>query len=193
MDWVVIHAFVISFWACIFWGTIRIADKHNATNTFGKAVGLAMLADFAHFGGIPSMVYLGAWLLLLMRLTMHYYNLNLLGAIVVTASTVLSPYFIGPELVKFVGDSELRAYLVLYGLPLVAFGIWIGLWIRGMGRSPAGDVGDGVLPRARLQRWIRRKRVAKPVEVAPIVAPSPIVAPKLADPPRADGQPTFLS
>jgi hypothetical protein len=181
MLWLVVHAFVVALWAVIFWGTIRLLDRHNAKNSFGIAVGLGALYAFAHMAMIPDILYLVAWLVLLLRIVTWHHNMNLLGAIVVTASTIFTPYFIMPPIVNWVGGSEVRALIVLYGVPIGVFGTWAVAWIRG--RNP-GPKRERALPKARVERGGRKKPVEPIVAVAPPKSPDPST-------PRGDG-PTLL-
>lgn len=183
----------------MFWGSVQLVDRGNVKNTFGLAVGLAVVYDVAHLVAIPDVFYLGAWLVFLLRLVTWHYVVSLFGAVIVTAATILAPYFLVPLLVSFVGDSELRAYLVLYGLPIGVFGTWLVTAVRRRRRaSEPVQGGDAAFPTARVQRG-GRARVAKPpaVVAAPDAAPvaAPIAAPKAPEPvtPRSDGGPTFLT
>jgi hypothetical protein len=199
MDLLAMHGFGIAFWALVFWGSLRIIDRGNVKNTFTLAVCLGLLDDFTNFFGIPDVLYVGAWLVFLVRLVTWHYDVGLLRAILVTATTVLAPYFLMPQLVKFVGDSEARAYVVLYGLPIGVFGTWIVTALRKRGRTDEPVHGDdSAVPPARIARWSRKSSAKPPVVAAPrVVAPpiaAPVVASKLVEPitPPSDGGPTFL-
>ena len=163
-----------------------VVDRHNDKNSFGLALGLGVLFAFSRAVGIPDLFYVAAWLVLLLRLLTWHYNLTLLGAVLVTASTIFSPYLLVPLIMKFVGTSPLRDYLVLYGFPGVVLGVWVSMKVRGF-RAKADA--DGTIPAARIARGGRERAATND----PIAAPTPIAAPKPADPPRTDGQPTFLS
>lgn len=195
MQWLAVHGFLIALWSTVFWGSVHLFDRGNVKNTFGLAVVLGAVFDLTHVFGIPDIFYLVAWLVFLLRLVMWHYGLGLLTAAVVTASTVLGPYFLLPQIAKFVGDSELRDDLVIYGFPLAVLGTWIATAMRKRMRAglPApGD--DSALPSARVARG-GRKRAAKLPEVAVTVVAAPPVAAAAPAPvtPRSDGGPTFLT
>jgi hypothetical protein len=191
MEWIAVHAFVIAFWAGVFWGSIRIVDGANAKNSFGLAVVLAAIFDFTHLAGIPDLVYLLAWLLFLTRLVMWHYELGLGGGLVITGVTVLAPFFAMPVMLRLVGDSELRAYLLLYGLPIAVFGTWIVSIVRS--RLPHEATPTSPLPQARVERGGRRAKRAAPTPVAPKPSVSVVASkPPAPRPDRAPGEPTLL-
>ena len=198
MEWLAVHGFVIALWSTVFWASIHLFDRGNAKNTFGLAVVLGVVCDLSHVFGIPDVFYLVAWLVFLLRLVMWHYGLGLLGAAVVTASTVLGPYFLLPEIAKFVGDSELRDDLVIYGFPLAVFGTWIATAVRKRMQAgpPAPAPGDdSTLPPARVARGGRKRAAQPPIAVVPPVVAAPAVAAAAPEPvtPRSDGGPTFLT
>ena len=80
MLWLAAHAFVVSVWALIYWGTIKILDRYNVKNTFGVALCIGALYAFSFSFPLPGFVMIAAWLVLLMRVTMWHFELNLGGA-----------------------------------------------------------------------------------------------------------------
>ena len=184
MLWISAHAFVVSVWALIYWGTIKILDRYNVKNTFGVALWIGALYTFSFSFPLPGFVMIAAWLLLLMRVTMWHFELNLGGAAIATASTVLAPYFLMPYLLQFIGDSEARAYGVLYGVPAIVLGTYVVSRIRNRDATdkPTWRTGkEPALPEARVVE------IAKPVAAPPAVAP-----PKYAPTPVGD-KPSLLS
>ena len=123
--WLSVYAFIVAFWASIFWGSIKLVDRHNEKNSFGLALGLGVIFAFSRAFGIPDIFMLVAWLVFLLRLVTWHYNLTLLGAIIVTASTIFAPYLLLPPITRFVGGSPLRDDLVIYGFPIAVLGVWI--------------------------------------------------------------------
>jgi hypothetical protein len=188
MEWLAAHGFVIAFWATIFWGSIQLLDRGNVKNAFWVAVVWGAVYDFSHWTMLPDMIYLAAWLVFLLRLVTWHYGLSLLGAVIVTAATVLAPYLIMPQIVKFVGDSALRDALVLYGFPIVVFGTWLVTSLRkrasASANAPAPGEGDAV-PLARVARWGRKRAAKQAAEAAtPVVAApaAPLLAPEPTPP-----------
>ena len=170
MLWLAAHAFAVSVWALIYWGTIKILDRYNVKNTFGVALWIGALYTFSFSFPLPGIALVVAWLLLLMRLTMWRYDIGLLGAAITTAATILAPYFGIPYLLMFVGDSEVRAYGVLYGVPAVTLGVYVAARLR------AKDRGDEPkwAPRA---PELAEARVVVEKPVAPIAVAPPKYAP----------------
>lgn len=182
MMWIAVQAFIVSVWALIYWGTIKILDRYNVKNTFGVALCIGAVYAFSFQFPLPGFVMLVAWLVLLMRVTMWHYGINLGGAAIATVSTVLAPYFVMPYLLKFIGDSELRAGAVLYGLPAITLGVYVVSRVRNHHATdkPKWGKREPELPEARVVE------IAKPV-IAPAVAP-----PKYAPAPVGD-KPSLLS
>ncbi len=183
MTWFAAFALAVSIWSLIYWGSMKLLDRHNPKNTFGKALLVAGLYTLTFMFPLPGMMMVAAWLLLLTRITMWQYDFDLLPSLVTTAATVLVPYVGSPYLLRFAGDSELRAYLLLYGVPLVTLGVYVGSRIKNRGVEPkvrwAGK--EPAIPEARVV-----------AESAPVRAP--IVAPPKYDPsaPVAD-RPSLLT
>jgi hypothetical protein len=185
MLWIAGQAFVVSVWALIYWGTIKIIDRYNVKNTFGVALCIGALYSFSFQFPLPGLVMVAAWLLLLMRVTMWHYELNLGGAAIATAATVLAPYFLMPYLMKFIGDSEARAYGMLYGVPAITLGTYVVSRLRNRNATDKPKWGDGkdepALPEARV------------VEIAKPIAPPAAVAPPKYEPTPIGDKPSLLS
>jgi hypothetical protein len=182
MLWLAAHAFIASMWALIYWGTIKVLDRYNVKNTFGVALCMGALYAFSFSFPLPGLVMVAAWLLLLMRITMWHYDISLFGAAIATASTVLVPYFVVPYLLRFIGDSEVRGYGMLYGVPAVTLGVYVASRLR------ANDAGDK-------PKWGPREpelAEARVVEIAKPVAPVAVAPPKYTPAPVGD-KPSLLS
>jgi hypothetical protein len=172
MLWFAAHAMAVSIWALIYWGSMKLLDRYNPRNTFGKALLVATVYTLTFMFPLPGMMMAVAWLLLLTRITMWQYDFDLVPSLIATAATVLVPYFGAPYLVTFIGDSELRAYLLLYALPGVTFGVYLASRIKHRNAEPK-------------PQWADKKRapVIPEARVAALVTP---VAAPLAAPPRYD-------
>jgi len=161
-------ALAVSIWSLIYWGSMKLLDRYNPKNTFGKAILVGAVYTVTFMFPISGLMMVAAWLLLLTRITMWQYDFDLVPALVATAATVLVPYFGAPYLLTFVGDSELRAYLLIYGLPGVTFGVYIASRIKNRKAEPKVHWADkekpADLPIARVEA------IGTPV-LAPIVAP----------------------
>ncbi len=185
MLWFVMLAFVASVWAAIYWATIKILDRYNAKNTLGTALLIGAAYALSFLFPLPGYLMVVAWLLLLVRLSIWHYELNLGGAAIATASTVLVPYLLMPYVVKFVGDSDLRAGLLLFGVPAVTVGTAVVMRLRKRETGhrpkwrPSHD--EPALPEARV------------VEMAKPVAPPVAVAPPKYTPAPVGDKPSLLS
>ncbi|HUJ63034.1 MAG TPA: hypothetical protein VLX92_31255 [Kofleriaceae bacterium] len=181
-----VFLFSVSFWAVVFWGSLALIDRGNSRNKFALALLIGVLAVVTAFTRsmmpFADIVYLVVWLVLLLRLLALYYHVDLLRSIGVVAATLAAPYLILPLFVRAVGGSEAKAWLVLYGFPVVTIGAWIAL------RTTRGrDAGERI-PRARVARVGKdAKRDDAPA------APPPVIAAPAVPPPRPDGEPTLLS
>jgi hypothetical protein len=213
-------------WAVLFWSAIAILERHNPFNTFGWAL-VWSAVELAVSVGLAGMSYTGwglaiAWIVFLARLLLGRYELGALHAVGVVIVTVVGPYFVFDAFVSFVGSSETRLMIALYGIPAVVLVVW--KWPRRASDQPSN------LPPARVTRFWRRRPAKAPVPVpvpvpvlsapvvpAPIVptpvapiVPTPVLAAPVAatppappaaiappsqpspSPPRADGEPSFL-
>ncbi|HEX4423712.1 MAG TPA: hypothetical protein VH165_37635 [Kofleriaceae bacterium] len=193
LAWLLTLLFAMSFWALVFWGSLQILDRGNYKNTLGGALLLALIACSTRMIGIPDLFYTGGWLVIVLRVLVSYYHVNLLRSLVVTAATVLAPYVVGPLLLRLAVESELAGTALVYGLPIAVFGAWIiGAVRKRRARIAAREVGmvDHTLPVARVERG-GRTRAATPAPViaappaAPLRSPEVVVA-------RTD-KPTFLT
>ena len=168
MDWIAGHAFAVCFWALTFWGSIKVLDRYNSKNTLGVALGIGVLYTFSFMFPLPGFVMISAWLLLLIRLTMWHYELGLLPAIIAAAATVFVPYFVQPYMLAFVGNSVVRGYGLIYGLPILTLVGYAVIRFKRRGLEPtvrwAGKQVEAVLPEARVAA------IGPPV-AAPVVAP----------------------
>jgi hypothetical protein len=168
MDWLAAHAFAICVWALIYWGSIKALDRDNPKNTFGLALWLGGLFTLSFMFPLPGIVMVVAWLVLLIRVSMWQYDLGLVPAAIASAATVFVPYFGARYLFKFVGDSDVRAYVLVYGVPAVTLAVYLASRIKGRNAEPkmrwAGPPTTPELPEARVAA------IGKPV-AAPIVAP----------------------
>jgi hypothetical protein len=196
--------FAWTMWAVLFWGSIKIVERHNPFNTFGWALvwSTLQIVMAVLLGGadIFRLVFLAVWIVVLMRLLLNRYELGLLHALVVVIATVVGPYFIDDIFLAFVGESTSLLMIGLYAVPAAVLGVW--LWSRFGRRAPA----DTNLPEARAQRVRKRAPApaaiapapapvaaeAPPVAAPPVAAPPPITAPAAPAAPRADGEPSVL-
>ncbi|CAN5420992.1 hypothetical protein BH11MYX1_BH11MYX1_00180 [soil metagenome] len=168
MDWVAARAFGVCFWALIYWGSIKVLDRDNAKNRFGVALGIGLLYTFSFMFPLPGFLMIGVWLVLLIRLTMWQYELDLIPSSIATAATVFVPYFLVPYLGRFVAESHARAYALIYGLPAITLVVYAAMRFRSRHSAPKVQWADKKsqpgLPEARVEA------IGKPVS-APIVAP----------------------
>jgi hypothetical protein len=191
-------------WATMLWGSIKIVDRNNQHNSFAAALFWAglnlvvslVLREIALLGLVMALAYL----VLMVRVLMNTYELGLLRALAVLALLIAAPYLLMPPLVDFVGDSELRGVVVLYGLPLGILAVWG--WSRFKAREVVAD--DSPLPRARVVKRAEPAPAASPAApvpraptapVAPPAAPiQPVaaVAPTAEVPASPEGGPKFL-
>ncbi len=183
MLWFAAHAMSVSIWALIYWGSMKLLDRYNPKNTFGKALLIGALCELSFMFPLPGFAMVAAWLVLLTRITMWQYDFDLVPSLITTAATVLVPYFGSPYLVRFIGESELRAYLLLYAVPGVTFGVYLASRIRNRNAEPGAQWADKpvVLPEARVE-------AIKPPVLAPIVAP-----PKYDASARVGDKPSLLT
>jgi hypothetical protein len=168
MEWLAVHAFAVSVWALIYWGSIKLLDRYNPKNTFGVALWFGLLCTLSFMFPLPGLVMVVAWMVLLIRISMWQYDLGLVPAAIAAAATVFVPYFGSPYLFKFVGDSDVRAYALVYGVPGVTLAVYLASRVKGRNAEPklkwAGAPSTPELPEARVEA------IGKPV-AAPIGAP----------------------
>lgn len=168
LEWLVVHAFAVSVRALIYWGSIKLLDRYNPKNTFGVALCLGLLCTLSFMFPLPGLVMVVAWVVLLIRLSMWQYDLGLVPAAIAAAATVFVPYFGSPYLFKFVGDSEVRAYVLVSGVPGVTLAVYMASRFKGRNAEPqlkwAGAPSTPELPEARVEA------IGKPA-ATPVVAP----------------------
>jgi hypothetical protein len=180
--------FALVFDALILFGSIYIAERNNPYNRFLTALFLSagnIALSFATrmFPGGDG-IYLVAALVILLRLLMLFYQLDIVRALVATGVTIGAPYVILPKFGEWVGLSMTRLYLLCFGFPTVVLVSWVVLRMRGSKEASP-------IPEARVEKLKRERPPTAPEPVA--VRPSvPVVAPAPAPAPRADGEPTLL-
>lgn len=197
-------AFGLTFWAVLFWGSVRIVDPGNAHNRFGSALAWSVAHLLLMFALAWSQMFgyivFAAWLVFLLRLLVDFYGVGLLRAILAIIIANGTPYAIAPLFARIVMTSgEAGVLLILFGFPIVTFVVWLAP-NAGKGRTAAERPG---MPVARLFR--RRAKEAPPTRAsgsqlaadrstgpqptvraatAPVVAP-PVIAPPVIAPPVA--------
>lgn len=168
--------FGIVVWGAMFWGAIYLLDRENPHNRFVQALAVscvrvvvAVFAAFSLFAGLGALVL---WLVLMIRILLNYYDLGIAKTIGVIVLMIAVPYAVMPVLVDWVGDSELRATLFVYGLPLGILGAWLVL------RHRAANASDAI-PQARVVSTadLPAVPVVPSVPVAATQAPPPAAAP----------------
>jgi energy-converting hydrogenase Eha subunit C len=184
--------FALVFSATILWGSIYVVERNNPYNKYAMALllsaGNIVLSFSARIMPGGDMIYLIGALVLLLRLLMLFYQLDILRALIAAGLTIGAPYVIGPVLGDWVGNSFTRLYLLFYGLPTAILATWIVLRVR----KPNVE-GDSPIPRARVEKLDRKKKA----EAAPTAVPAKPSVPVVAPPPqpaqRPDGEPTLLT
>ncbi|HEU0034848.1 MAG TPA: hypothetical protein VFQ53_29690 [Kofleriaceae bacterium] len=158
-------------WAGLLWLSIRLIDRTNPYNRFAIAlvwgafnVAAALVLQHVMWFGLFLAV---AYLVLFVRVLTRHYELGILATIGVIALMQAIPYVVMPKLLDWVDDSELRAYVVLLGLP----GGILATWLVGRRHAIAADE-DRRVPRAKV---VRRRET----EPAPVIAPE-LPAPQIA-------------
>lgn len=179
--------FVTSLWALVLWGSIKLLQRDNPKNTLGTALGMGLLFTLTHQFPLPGYLYLIAWLLLMGRFVMWHYEMNILGALLVTAATVFGPWFIAEQLVKVIGDREWLDALIFYGLPIATIGGWFYASRKTKRLAREGEPERGI-PKA-------IARVATPAEPMPVVAAAPVkpIAPPKYEPTPMSDKPSLLT
>lgn len=184
-------------WAGLLWASIKLVDRENPTNHFiaalvisaiNIAVNLALPYLLAGVAGLLFLRFLVlpiglGYLVLMVRMVKNRYGLSTLKTIGVFGLLVAAPYVLMDDLERWVGYSQLRALLVLFGMPTAILGVWI--WGRRRARfSTAGSS----LPRAELVT--RAPSVAeRPDRAVSEPAPVPPVARPETAPPARVSQP----
>src|SRR5438445_180117 len=131
-------AFGLVVWAGLLWGSIAIVDRGNAHNKFALALlwsGINLVATLSmQVMGFFGLFMLVAYGVLMLRVLTSQYELGIVRALAVIALMIAVPYFATPPLLRFVVVSELRAAIVLYGLPGGILATW--WWSRRHPREP---------------------------------------------------------
>jgi hypothetical protein len=172
--------FAWTVWAVLLWGSIAIVERHNPFNTFGWALawsGLNMVVSLANGAlGIAGLGVRIIWLVFLMRLLLHRYELGFLHSLGVVIVTVVGPYFVGDAFISFVGSSASLFLIVLYAVPVVILVAW-------KRPRPAPQLPSN-LPAARVTRLFRKRAPTAPVTVAapPLTPAGPFTALSVASP-----------
>jgi hypothetical protein len=193
--------FGLVVWAGMLWGAIALIDRHNAYNRFPTALIWSALNVAAAFV-LREIALLGlfvgiAYLVLMIKVLMRHYELGILQTLGVLGLLIAAPHVLMPPLLGFVETSELRAILVLFGLPLGIIAIWLvgrykarrrvedvtadGLpQARVVKRAPTSDVRPAELPAAPVPE------VPAPPPIAPIAtsAPEPVAPASPTEGPR---------
>jgi hypothetical protein len=182
-------AFALAFWAVVLWGSIRVIDRSNTQNSFGAAMAwsvLQVIAGYAMQHSALGIFFLAAWLVFMLRLLTQHYHLNLLGAIIVTISTAAVPYYAIPVLVRIIGDNDVLGLAVLFGFPVVVFGVWLvpGYRARRSERDNAPE-----FPTARVEQ--RKRATTAPTAPTAVAAVAPAPQKPVDDSPNRE--PTLLS
>ena len=182
--------FALVFGALMLWGAIYVAERNNPYNKFAMALVLSAgniaLSFSSKFFPGGDIIYLVLALVILLRLLMMFYQLDVLRALVAAGLTIGAPYFILPKFGAWVGFSLTRLYILCFGFPTAVIAGWIVMRMR----TPKGD---SPIPAARVERIKRadtQPTPAAPVAVAPKVA---VVAPAPQPAQRPDGEPTLLT
>jgi hypothetical protein len=178
--------FALVFEALILWGAIYVVERQNPYNKFVMALVLSAgnIALSFMAGMLPGgqFIYLIGALVLLLRLLMLFYQLDVLRALVAAALTIGAPYLILPKFGEWIGLSMTRVWILLFGFPTAVVVSWIVLRMR----KPAVD---SPIPEARIERIKRAETQPTPGPTAmprvAVVAPQPVQ--------RTEGEPTLLT
>jgi len=186
--------FVLVFDALILFGSIYIAERNNPYNKFAMALVLSagniVLSFPARMLPGGDAIYLVGSVVILLRLLMQFYQMDVLRALIAAGLTIGLPFLIAPTFGEWVGFSMTRLYILCYGFPTLTLGAWIVLRMR----TPKVD---SPIPQARVEK-IKRKGERPPTapgavpEAVVARASVPVVAPPAAPPPSPDGEPTLL-
>src|SRR5258706_8004085 len=134
-----IFYFALVFSATILWGSIYIVERNNPYNKFALALllsaGNIVLSFSARILPGGDAIYLVGTLVILLRLLMMFYQLDVLRALMAAGLTIGAPYVIGPQLAEWVGFSFTRLYILFFGLPTAILISWVFLRVR----KPKGD------------------------------------------------------
>jgi energy-converting hydrogenase Eha subunit C len=183
--------FALVFSATILWGSIYVVERNNPYNKFAMALFLSAgniaLSFMSRFMPSGDLIYLVGALVLLLRLLMMFYQLDIARALLAAALTIGAPYVIGPKLGDWVGFSVTRLYILFYGLPTAILISWIALRMR----TPKSE---SPIPEARVEKLARKSKArAETAPAVPAKPVAPVVAPAPQPVQRPDGEPTMLT
>jgi len=181
--------FALVFSATILWGSIYVVERNNPYNKFAMALFLSAgniaLSFMTRLIPGGDVIYLVGALVLLLRLLMLFYQLDILRALLAAGLTIGAPYVIGPKLGEWVGFSMTRLYILFFGFPTAILISWIALRMR----TPKTD---SPIPEARVEKLARKRADTAPAAV-PAKPSVPVVAPAPQPAHRADSEPTMLT
>jgi hypothetical protein len=167
--------FGIVVWGALFWGAIYLLDRENPHNFFIQAllvsvvrVAVAFVTAFGSYAGLGA---LAAWLVLMMRILLNYYELGIAKSFAVVVLMIAVPYAVAPALADWVGDNEIRGALVLYGLPASIISTWLYL------RHRAANHDDSI-PQARVVTDLPAVPIAPSAPPAAMQPPAAVRTPE---------------
>jgi hypothetical protein len=161
--------FGVVIWAGMLWLSIHLLERDNPYNKFLHAlvysairIGIDIAVGILAMGFFPALGLLVAYLIVGVRLLVYHYELSIWKALAVIGLMVAMPFLLGEQIQQFVGNSLVRAIIVIYGLPTAILATWvIGMYRNRYAKRPSN------LPEARIMKRV----VAEETPPAPIPVP----------------------